>query len=189
MSSVNQVMARSPDGQSAATGHELLVWTPQMVKAFWDYESNFPRQFFTRTRGYQIIRAISQYLPRNCAVLDYGCGPGNLIGPLLHMLGDISTQARDAIIQADWSSLGDLMNIHQGILDAFGVNTPQLANLIFAAREAGAPGAKLSGAGGGDCMFALAPAETRQAVESAVTEAGGLVVQIPSGAPGVRLEN
>lgn len=112
-----------------------------------------------------------------------------LMDSLLHMLGDISTQARDAIMQTDWATLGDLMNIHQGILESFGVSTPQLARLIFASREAGALGAKLSGAGGGDCMFALAPAETQQAVETAITEAGGLVVQIPSGAPGVRLEN
>ena len=112
-----------------------------------------------------------------------------LMDSLLHMLGDISTQARDAILQTDWATMGDLMNIHQGILDAFGVNTPQLARLIFASREAGALGAKLSGAGGGDCMFALTTDETQGSVESAITDAGGLVVQIPSGAAGVRLEN
>lgn len=112
-----------------------------------------------------------------------------LINPLLHMLGDITTQARAALLESDWASVGDLINIHQGILDSFGVNTSQLANLIFAARSAGALGAKLSGAGGGDCMFALTTPETRQVVASAITAAGGLIVPIPSGAPGVRLEN
>jgi mevalonate kinase len=112
----------------------------------------------------------------------------NLIDPLLHMLGDISTQARAAILASDWSALGDLMNIHQGILDAFGVNTPQLAHLIFASREAGALGAKLSGAGGGDCMFALTSPEARQIVEFAITKAGGFVVTTPTGASGVRIE-
>lgn len=83
MNSINQATALSPDGHTAIGDYELLVWTPEMVKAFWDYEANFPGQFFTRTRRYQIIREIGRYLPRDCAVLDYGCGPGNLIGPLL----------------------------------------------------------------------------------------------------------
>jgi 2-polyprenyl-3-methyl-5-hydroxy-6-metoxy-1,4-benzoquinol methylase len=63
--------------------YELLVWTAQMVKDFWDYEANFPAKYFTRTRRYEIISGLKHYLPRQCAVLDYGCGPGNLIEPLL----------------------------------------------------------------------------------------------------------
>ncbi len=54
-----------------------------MVKAFWDYESEFPKNFFTHSRRHEIIRQIGQYLPDGCSVLDYGCGPGNLIEPLL----------------------------------------------------------------------------------------------------------
>ena len=63
--------------------HKLLHWTPDMVKAFWDYESAFPEIFFTYSRRHEIIRQIGQYLPDGCSVLDYGCGPGNLIEPLL----------------------------------------------------------------------------------------------------------
>ena len=59
-----------------------LAWTPEMVQRFLDYEANFPEKFFTRSRRYQIISKIGRYLPRNCTVLDYGCGPGNLIAPL-----------------------------------------------------------------------------------------------------------
>lgn len=63
--------------------YELLVWTGDMVKNYWDYEAQFPKNFFTYSRSYEIIRQIRSYLPDNCTVLDYGCGPGNLIGPLL----------------------------------------------------------------------------------------------------------
>lgn len=79
-----------------------LVWTSEMVQRFWDYEANFPEKFFTRSRRYQIIKEIGQYLPRNCTVLDYGCGPGNLIAPLLDagfsVAGmDMSASARDSV--------------------------------------------------------------------------------------------
>jgi 2-polyprenyl-3-methyl-5-hydroxy-6-metoxy-1,4-benzoquinol methylase len=82
--------------------YRLLHWTPEMVKAFWDYESAFPKNFFTHKRGHEIIRQIRQYLPSGCSVLDYGCGPGNLIKPLLDagftVAGlDSSPSARDAV--------------------------------------------------------------------------------------------
>jgi mevalonate kinase len=80
------------------------------------------------------------------------------------------------------------MNIHQGLLDSLGVNVLPLATLIFASREAGALGAKLSGAGGGDCMFALAPVADHQTLEQAIQNAGGLPVKIAANAPGVRIE-
>lgn len=63
--------------------YAALVWTPEMVQRFWDYEANFPDKFFTRSRRHQIIRTLGRYLPANGTVLDYGCGPGNLIAPLL----------------------------------------------------------------------------------------------------------
>ena len=73
-----------------------------MVKKYWDYEAQFPKNFFTYSRSYEIIRQIKSYLPENCAVLDYGCGPGNLIGPLLEagfkVAGlDASTSAKQQV--------------------------------------------------------------------------------------------
>lgn len=83
--------------------YDLLVWTPEMVKDFWDYESNFPAKFFTRSRRHEIIRQLAAYLPQHCTVLDYGCGPGNLIGPLLDagfsVAGmDQSPSARESVL-------------------------------------------------------------------------------------------
>ena len=64
-------------------------------------------------------------------------------------------QAVSAIQDNDVPTLGDLMNINQGLLNALQVSTPELERLIDAARDAGAAGAKLTGGGGGGAMIAL----------------------------------
>jgi hydroxymethylglutaryl-CoA reductase len=54
------------------------------------------------------------------------------------------------------------MNINQGLLNAIGVSTPELETMIDVARDAGATGAKLTGAGGGGSIVALCPETTAQ---------------------------
>jgi len=99
----------------------------------------------------------------------------------------LTTSARNALLNQRWSELGDLIDLNQGLLDALGVNTLPLSQLIDAARGAGALGAKLSGAGGGDCIFALAPGDLAAPVANAIQTAGTLV-KLPLGVPGVRVE-
>ncbi len=99
----------------------------------------------------------------------------------------IVEQGRERLLEGDWRAFGDLMNMHQGLLEALGVSTGPLSALIYAARAAGADGAKLSGAGGGDCMFAAASGDSRAAVMRAVESAGGELVTFALGAEGVRI--
>ena len=52
--------------------------------------------------------------------------------------------------------LGEIMNIHQGLQDALGVNNAILSELIFSLRShPHIYGAKISGAGLGDCVIGL----------------------------------
>ena len=60
--------------------------------------------------------------------------------------------------------------------------------MIHTARENGAFGAKLSGAGGGDCIIALAPNSKIQSVKKAITKTGAKVINIKTGAQGVKIE-
>ncbi len=105
---------------------------------------------------------------------------------LVHRLTD---DGRYALEQKAWAELGDLFNIQQGLLDALGVSTLPLSRLIEAARSAGAWGAKLSGAGGGDCMVALAEPDSVEAIRRAIHDAGGEIVEYASNASGVRIES
>jgi mevalonate kinase len=99
----------------------------------------------------------------------------------------LTANARSALLNQHWSELGDLIDLNQGLLDALGVNTLPLSQLIDAARAAGALGAKLSGAGGGDCIFALAPGDLATPIAGAIRTTATLV-ELPLGVPGVRVE-
>jgi len=63
------------------------------------------------------------------------------------------------------AELGDLMDFDHGLLAALGVSARSLDAMVWAARDAGAHGAKLTGAGGGGCIVALDPSDaTRTAL-------------------------
>lgn len=97
-------------------------------------------------------------------------------------------EAKPKMIEGDWERVGKLMDVNQEYLRDLGVSSEKLEALISAAKSAGAWGAKLSGAGGGDCMIALASEGKRKDVEDAITLSGGQVIHITSGAEGVRVE-
>jgi mevalonate kinase len=103
-------------------------------------------------------------------------------------IGKIVTSARIAILQNNWQTAGKLANINQGLLESLGVSTPNLQKPIMAARQSGSFGAKLSGAGGGDCMFAIVAEETRSSVETAIKRSGAQVLHLDTNTEGVRLE-
>jgi mevalonate kinase len=64
------------------------------------------------------------------------------------------------------AELGRLMDFNHGLLEALGVSSRSLDELVWAARDAGAAGAKLTGAGGGGCIVALdASAQTQTALK------------------------
>ena len=97
-------------------------------------------------------------------------------------------QAKIALLNKDYTSLGELMNFNEGYLATLGVEGKKLADMIYGAREAGAYGAKLSGSGIGDCMIALSPEDKIKDLKKAVTDAGGVIIDIETNAEGVRVE-
>jgi mevalonate kinase len=96
--------------------------------------------------------------------------------------------AKVKLLADDLRSFGELMNINQGFLDALGVSNNKLSNMIYASRIAGAYGAKLSGAGGGDCIIAIAPEKKRISVEKAIEQSNGEVIKVNTNAKGVKIE-
>lgn len=100
--------------------------------------------------------------------------PG-VINPVISAIGRLSVLAAQALQEGDLSRLGGLMNVNHGLLSALGVSTEALDHLVYAAREAGALGAKLTGAGGGGCIIALVTPDKIRRVEEAIQKANGTV--------------
>jgi len=85
---------------------------------------------------------------------------------IMDTIAHITRKARKALEINDKERLGELMNINQGLLDAIGVNTQSLSEMIYTSREAGALGSKITGAGGGGSIIAYSPNRTRQILET-----------------------
>ena len=80
----------------------------------------------------------------------------SVVRPVLTALGQAAEASILAIEHGDLVALGELFDVAHGLLCAVGVSSPALDRLAADARLAGARGAKLTGAGGGGCLLALA---------------------------------
>lgn len=89
-------------------------------------------------------------------------------------------RARLALARGDLAALGAALDANQALLEQIGVSSPELDRLVSTARAAGALGAKLSGAGWGGVMIALAPAGGQAAIAAALTTAGATGVRLAS---------
>jgi mevalonate kinase len=112
-----------------------------------------------------------------------------IVQPMMSAAREIVLRALDAFKKNDLETLGGLMNLNQALLYGVGVSDESLEWLINAARKAGALGAKLTGAGGGGCMIALAGNEKLGQVSEAIQRAGGRPFMARKTDEGVRIEH
>ncbi len=111
----------------------------------------------------------------------------NQVNSIMSLMGDLVRAGRDAVSIGDVSSLGAIMNMAHGLLSSLGVSTPELDRAVWAAREAGALGAKLSGGGGGGCIVALSGSRDGR-VREALEEIGLRAFEAPISVDGVVAE-
>lgn len=82
----------------------------------------------------------------------------------LEGIATLVRNAEQAIRHGDLHTLGKMMDLNQMLLSAWFLSTADIENACHLAREAGALGAKLTGAGGGGCVLALVEPEQAPAV-------------------------
>ncbi len=100
-------------------------------------------------------------------------------------IGEIVIEGVEAAAKNDKKRLGELMIENHGLLNQLGVGHPSLEKLINACK-ADSYGTKLTGAGGGGSMIALADDTSK--VAKAISDAGGTPIVVEVGCEGVRIE-
>ncbi len=81
--------------------------------------------------------------------------------------------ARVALGDGNLAHLGQLFDMNQKLLSSLMLSTERIETMCAAARDAGALGAKVTGAGGGGCMIALAPShEAAEPIVEALRRVG-----------------
>ena len=94
-------------------------------------------------------------------------------GGLMSQARDICKQALAALGSGNIDNLGVLMNESQLLLSRLGVSHEKVDDLIDVARRYGAIGAKMTGAGGGGAIIALAAnGEDSEQIEAGIKSAG-----------------
>ncbi|WNY27366.1 mevalonate kinase [Methanolapillus ohkumae] len=111
-----------------------------------------------------------------------------VINQIMDAIGTISEVGVNFVCVNDLSTVGELMNINQGLLDSIGVGSYELSELVYASRKAGALGSKITGAGGGGCMIALCEHKNLSRVAHSIKRAGGDAFICRTSNAGVRVE-
>ena len=87
---------------------DLHIWTPSEVKAFWDYESQYPQNYWSYQHGMKLLDRFSNLIGNSSHVLDLGCGNGGLIAHLL----DVCSVSGQSVYGFD-TSLESIQNVNQ----------------------------------------------------------------------------
>lgn len=108
--------------------------------------------------------------------------PGR-IGEIFDGIEALVRNAELAVEAGDLKGLGQLMDMNQALLSALMLSTENLETLCRVARSHGALGAKLTGAGGGGCMIALAPSrDAATEIEAALRQHATMTLIAEAGA-------
>ena len=111
------------------------------------------------------------------------------VSKIFRKIDQIVEKAKKALTAGAWDQLGELMNQNQALLRKLQVSSVELERLIKTSLEAGAFGAKLSGAGGGDCLLILASEDKQENISKAVEKKLGKIIPVKLNATGVKLES
>lgn len=164
-----KVVHGTPSGvdNNISTYGGLLIYQKGKELQRLDVEDDFPFVIGNTKRRRstkKLVERVRKLREDNSVIVD------NIIDTIV----DISLKGITAFKDRDFSQLGSLMNINHGLLSSLGVSISKLDTMVHASRGAGAYGAKLTGAGGGGCMMALAPEDNIKRVQQAIWRCKGV---------------
>ncbi|MCE4624604.1 MAG: mevalonate kinase [Desulfurococcales archaeon] len=143
--------------------------------------------------GYKLVVANTGVERSTREVVERVLGRASLLGRASSYVYDAAEElvklALEAFKGGDALLLGELMDFNQGLLNAMGASSLIIERIVFAARSAGAVGAKLTGAGWGGSVIILVPEAEAGRVMAEVSRSGAVeVFEANIGCEGVQLE-
>jgi mevalonate kinase len=96
----------------------------------------------------------------------------SLFSGLASAAGEVSSMASRRLAEGDMEGLGRLMTFNHAVLSTVGVSTKELDGLVDLLLSLGCHGAKLTGAGGGGSVLAVAPRGKEKRIISGVKGRG-----------------
>jgi len=107
--------------------------------------------------------------------------PG-LFSMLAKGVSSLSLEAADRLREGDMEGLGGLLAVNHAVLDTVGVSNDILDRMVDLCASLGSYGAKLTGAGGGGSVVAVAPEAKEKSIVSGLSARGfeTFKVEIPS---------
>ncbi len=96
----------------------------------------------------------------------------SLFGSLTEAASEISLMATKRLVEGDMKGLGRLLSSNHAALSTLGVSNRHLDRLVDLALSLGAYGAKLTGAGGGGSVIAVAPGGKEKSIISGLRGRG-----------------
>jgi D-glycero-alpha-D-manno-heptose-7-phosphate kinase len=133
-------------------------------EALSDHLSLFYTGITRRAEG--ILKTQSQRTGENLAALE--------------RIRELAVSARDAIVKTDWAGLGAVLDegwqLKRQLVE--GIASGEIDRLYAAAKEAGAYGGKITGAGGGGFLLLLHPPERSRQIAAALSHLQRLSVRI-----------
>ena len=100
-----------------------------------------------------------------------------LYDSLFENFAQVTESGLEALRNSDFRALGHMMTINHGLLSAIQVSSPELDRMVQVARDHGALGAKLTGAGGGGSMIALTE-DKSEAIARGLNRSGFKALQV-----------
>ncbi len=177
-----QGMASRMDSTVTAMGGMLYI-NPQSSRF---YEAlSCPKRLEGLVVGYvsreastgEMVGRVKELKNRMCEVVEL----------IIKAIGGVTRRAKVLIERGDVAGIGELMNVNHGLLEAIGVSTSKLSQMVYAARSAGALGSKITGAGGGGCIIALAPNREDEVI-AALRVIGASAFKVNLSDEGVKVE-
>ncbi|MCX8187554.1 MAG: mevalonate kinase [Nitrososphaeria archaeon] len=154
---------------------------------------------YTRSEGYKKIDmgleellVINTGRPRRTGdlvrkVREFGENNPGKFGEILDEAARIVDEALRALREPDLEIIGRLMNRNQELLRMVGVSSEEIEEVIGECLRLGACGAKLTGAGGGGCVIAVADRDQMDKISRKLCERCQ-VMRVGLMAEGVRIE-